>query len=109
MGGTTVGGLAGVATTHKGKGIHTYNDQDEYQKWEFYYDLTKDAATAQQQQAGLANATCAQQANPAVQQSINGQMNPMNPGGMTNSGSSFGNTGFSSTPTQSPTPQQIIH
>jgi hypothetical protein len=109
MGGTTVGGLAGVATTHKGKGIHTYNDQDEYQKWEFYYDLTKDAATAQQQQAGLANATGAQQANPAVQQSINGQMNPMNPGGMTNSGSSFGNTGFSSTPTQSPTPQQIIH
>jgi hypothetical protein len=103
MGGTTVGGLAGVATTHKGKGIHSYNDQDEYQKWEFYYDLTKDA-TAAKQQAGLANAAGNLQANPNVQQSINGQMNPMNPGGMNNP----------AIPTQSPTPlsptpQQIIH
>ena len=106
-GGTTVGGLAGVATTYKGKGIHTYNDQDEYQKWEFYYDLTQDAAAARQQ-AGLANATGAQQANPNVQQTINNQMNP---GGMTNSGSSFGNTGFGNAPipTAPQPPQQVIH
>jgi hypothetical protein len=98
MGGTTVGGLAGVATTYKGKGIHSYNDQDEYQKWEFYYDLTKDA-TAAKQQLGLANATGAQQANPNVQQSINGAMSPMNPGGMNNP----------AIPTPPQPPQQIIH
>jgi hypothetical protein len=40
MGGTVVGGLAGVASTFKGRGILRYNDQDEYQKWEFYYDLS---------------------------------------------------------------------
>ncbi len=42
IGGTVVGGLAGVASTHRGHGIKRYADQDEYQKWEFYYDFSKE-------------------------------------------------------------------
>jgi hypothetical protein len=45
IGGSVMGGLAGVASTYKGKGVKRYNDQEEYQKWEFYYDLSKDIAT----------------------------------------------------------------
>ena len=50
IGGTVVGGLAGVASTHKGKGILRYNEQEEYPKWEFYYDLGAEQAKAVQNQ-----------------------------------------------------------
>ncbi len=36
------GGIAGVATTHKGVGVKLYHDQEEFPKWEFVYDLSKD-------------------------------------------------------------------
>ena len=36
------GGIAGVASTYKGTGIKVYNDQEEFPKWEFVYDLSKD-------------------------------------------------------------------
>jgi hypothetical protein len=39
MGGSIVGGLAGVASNFKGRGIKRVNEQEEYQKWEFYYDF----------------------------------------------------------------------
>ena len=39
---TIGGGIAGVATTYKGVGIKVYNDQSEYPKWEFVYDMSKD-------------------------------------------------------------------
>ena len=39
---TIGGGIAGVASTHKGMGIKIYNDQDEFPKWEFVYDVSKD-------------------------------------------------------------------
>jgi hypothetical protein len=42
MGGMVIGGVAGVASTRKGHGVKRYNEQDEYQKWEFYYDATSD-------------------------------------------------------------------
>jgi hypothetical protein len=70
VGTPVVGGLAGVASTFKGHGIKRYNDQDEYQKWEFYYDLSGEMAGAQR---ALTPATTTPQNN-----------------------SGFGNSGFSS-------------
>jgi len=35
-------GLAGVASTAKGEGIHLINDRSKYQEWEFIYDLKND-------------------------------------------------------------------
>jgi hypothetical protein len=48
-------GLAGVASTAKGEGIHLINDRSKYQEWEFIYDLKNDKSTAglQQQQQQL--------------------------------------------------------
>jgi hypothetical protein len=50
IGGSVVGGLAGVASTYKGRGIIHYNEQEEYIKWEFYYDLGAEQAKAAQNQ-----------------------------------------------------------
>ena len=36
-------GIAGVASRADGHTIKTYNDQENYSLWEFYYDPTKDA------------------------------------------------------------------
>lgn len=36
------GGIAGVASTSEGKGIHKVNDHNKYKEWEFVYDLKKD-------------------------------------------------------------------
>jgi len=51
-------GLAGVASTAKGQGIHIINDRKKYQEWEFIYDLKNDKTTGvgqaiQQQQQML--------------------------------------------------------
>jgi len=43
-------GLAGVASTAKGEGIHRVNDRTKYQEWEFIYDLKNDKSSAGQQQ-----------------------------------------------------------
>jgi hypothetical protein len=43
-------GLAGVASTAKGEGIHLLNDRSKYQEWEFIYDLKNDKSSAGQQQ-----------------------------------------------------------
>ena len=39
---TIGGGIAGVASKFKGTAIKIYNDQDEFPKWEFVYDISKD-------------------------------------------------------------------
>jgi hypothetical protein len=50
------GGIAGVASTAEGKGIHVVNDHTKYKEWEFIYDIKKDptvmgaGGVAQQQQ-----------------------------------------------------------
>jgi hypothetical protein len=36
------GGIAGFASKFEGDAIKVYNDQTEYQKWEFVYDMSKD-------------------------------------------------------------------
>ncbi len=54
-------GLAGVASTAKGEGIHLINDRSKYREWEFIYDLKNDKSTAgriqQQQQINQLNQT----------------------------------------------------
>jgi hypothetical protein len=52
LGGISGGGagLAGVASTAKGEGIHRVNDRSKYQEWEFIYDLKNDKSSAGQQQ-----------------------------------------------------------
>jgi len=36
---TTGGGLAGVASTYKGKAIKSYLDRTKYQEWEFVFQV----------------------------------------------------------------------
>jgi hypothetical protein len=47
-------GIAGVASTAQGTGIHIINDHSKYKEWEFVYDLKNDksalGAGAMQQQ-----------------------------------------------------------
>jgi hypothetical protein len=40
-----IGGLAGVASKKDMEGIMLYNEQSNYKKWEFVYDLTKEMAS----------------------------------------------------------------
>jgi len=92
------GGIAGVASTAEGKGIHVINDHSKYKEWEFYYDLKKDKSVV-----GAAAANNQQQ----VQQQ-NGTNNPLgsspfgssSPG--TNSPGGTSSSPFSSSPTNSP-------
>jgi len=47
LGGTTIGGgVAGVASKLEQEGIKVYNDQTDYHKWEFVYDMSKDKTRA---------------------------------------------------------------
>jgi hypothetical protein len=81
------GGIAGVASTAEGKGIHVINNHSKYKEWEFVYDVNKDktaigaAGVAQQQQ---------------IQQQMQGGANPL---GGTPFGS--GSAGQSSAPSAS--------
>jgi len=88
---TIGGGIAGVASTIKtGTGIKIYNDQDEYKKWEFVYDVAKEAQNA----SGIPQ----QGAPPGtpIGQPANGQ--PAGQSGASGSGSSFGSTPALTTP-----------
>jgi hypothetical protein len=94
MGMISGGGIAGVATKAAGPSIKIVNDQDDYSKWEFYYDPRKDIAPAGAIPAGMSNGSGTPQSTP-------------NQGF---GGSAFGNSSpsaFSSTPAStapSPTP-----
>jgi hypothetical protein len=83
IGGSVQGGLAGVASTFKGHGIKRYRDQDEYQKWEFYYDFGGDIRGAQQNAAAMPQ-----------QNNANGTSGF---GGSTGSNSGVGGSGFGAT------------
>jgi hypothetical protein len=81
------GGIAGVASTAEGKGIHVVNDHTKYKEWEFIYDLKKDP-------------TVIGAGGVAQQQQIQQQMQP---GGAGTPGSSpFGSSSFGSSPPSSP-------
>ncbi len=85
------GGIAGVASTAEGKGIHVVNDHTKYKEWEFVYDIKKDptvmgaGGVAQQQQ---------------MQQQMQQAQQPGAGFGNTTPGS---NSPFSSAPGSSPT------
>ncbi len=88
------GGIAGVASTAEGKGIHVINDHAKYKEWEFVYDLKKDKTVVG---AAAVNA----------QQNVQQQMQQNQNGGGPLSGSPFGSSStssspFSSSPTSSP-------
>ena len=74
------GGIAGVASTAEGKGIHVVNDHTKYKEWEFVYDIKKDKNVV-----GAAGVAQQQQVQQQMQQS-------QQPGG----NSSFGNSPFNS-------------
>lgn len=78
------GGIAGVASTAEGKGIHVVNDHSKYKEWEFVYDLKKDKTVV-----GAAGVNQQQQLQQQMQQNQNGAL-----------GSS--SSPFSSTPGGSP-------
>jgi hypothetical protein len=88
-------GLAGVASTAKGVGIHIVNDKKKYQEWEFVYDIKNDKTTGvgqlmQQQQNMMQGAPGA----PGTQ--------PNGPGGP-GAGTSPTQTPTTQTPAQNPT------
>ena len=100
------GGLAGVASTYKGKGVKRYNDQEDYDKWEFYYDLSKELAAAT---TGAANAAQQQQQPPGQQQQTQPGFGTFgNQSTPSNSGFTFGNPGVqpSAPPAPPPPPTQ---
>lgn len=76
---TGIGGLAGVASKKDMDGIMVYNEQTNYKKWEFVYDLKKEME-ARGMMGGPAQATGANQGG-------TGQNQQRNPTGM---GSPFG-------------------
>jgi hypothetical protein len=83
------GGIAGVASTAEGKGIHKVNDHNKYKEWEFVYDLKKDKTVV-----GAAAVNAQQNVQTQMQQNQSGTNSP------------FGNSSspFSSVPTSSTTP-----
>lgn len=91
------GGIAGVASTAEGKGIHVVNDHNKYKEWEFVYDLKKDKTVV-----GAAAVNAQQNVQQQMQQNQNGNNGAFgsSPFGNNSSGSSP----FSSSPTNSPGP-----
>jgi hypothetical protein len=45
---TVGGGIAGVATTFEGESIKIYNERQNYNEWEFIYDIKNDKRIARQ-------------------------------------------------------------
>lgn len=99
------GGIAGVASTADGKGIHKVNDRTKYKEWEFVYDLKKDKTVV---------GAAAVNAQQNMQQNQNGSNSPFStgPGASSPFGSSpaaptAGSAGASSAPsTPPPAPTQ---
>jgi hypothetical protein len=86
-------GIAGVGSVAVGKTIKTVNEQTDFSKWEFYYDMAKDAATAM---AGAMTGNTGQpggQTPPGNSGSSFGSSSGFGSSG--NGGSSFGNSGSS--------------
>src|SRR5205085_1894358 len=84
IGGLTGGGtgIAGVASTAEGTGIHIISDHSKYKEWEFVYDLKNDkSALGQQQQLQQMqqNGLQQQQQNGLQQQQQQQQQQPQLP------------------------------
>lgn len=87
------GGLAGVASTHKGAAIKSYGDRTKYQEWEFIFQLNPQG-TLQAPQGGLKNGqpTGGPLSNPGVTGTPGAPGAPGNTGGITTGGANSGNT-----------------
>jgi hypothetical protein len=79
-----IGGLAGVASKKDMEGIMLYNEQSNYKKWEFVYDLTKEMAAR-----GMTGAPGSPQQGGAQGQGQQQQQRP----GTSGFGSGFGGQG----------------
>ncbi|MBV9768629.1 MAG: hypothetical protein JOZ32_03575 [Bryobacterales bacterium] len=73
------GGIAGVASTAEGKGIHVINDHSKYKEWEFVYDIKKDKTVV-----GAAGVAQLQQLQQNLQQIQTGANSPFGSPGATN-------------------------
>ena len=95
LGGTTVGGgIAGVASKREQQGIKVYNDQTDYHKWEFVYDMSKDKTRGGGVNTAQPNGNTSPNGAPANGNPLNGP-----------SGSPFGQPGNQSPgPAPPPTP-----
>jgi hypothetical protein len=82
------GGIAGFASKFEGEGIKIYNEQTEYQKWEFVYDMSKDPMITGGQQVPQV----------AGQNGQNGT-NPQTPGGIGQGSGAFGQGSTAASPT----------
>jgi hypothetical protein len=96
------GGIAGVASTAEGKGIHVVNDHSKYKEWEFVYDLKKDKTVV-----GAAGVNQQQQLQQQMQQNQNGALggssSPFSSGPGTSPGASTpGNPAAPTAPTTPP-------
>jgi hypothetical protein len=97
----STGGIAGVASTAEGKGIHVINDHAKYKEWEFVYDLKKDKTVV-----GAAAVNAQQNVQQQMQQNQSGTNSPFGNSTFGSNSSSGGNSSspFNSTPTSSPSP-----
>jgi hypothetical protein len=82
------GGIAGVASTAEGKGIHVINERTKYKEWEFVYDVKKDKTVV-----GAAAVNQQQNVQQQMQQNQNGSNSPFG-----NSSSPFGSNSSNSSP-----------
>lgn len=90
----STGGIAGVASTAEGKGIHLINDRSKYKEWEFVYDVKKDKTVV-----GAAAVNAQTQVQQQMQNGANGLgTSPFSSGpGSSPFGSSTTSTGSSPT------------
>jgi hypothetical protein len=103
------GGIAGVASTADGKGIHKVNDRSKYKEWEFIYDLKKDKTVV-----GAATVNAQQNVQQQMQQNQNGSNSPFGSSptstspfssGAASQAGSAGNTAAPTAPPPSPPSQ----
>jgi hypothetical protein len=86
------GGIAGVASTAEGKGIHVVNDHSKYKEWEFVYDIKKDPTAI-----GAGGVAQQQQIQQQMQQPSGAGAQGSSPFGSSSSGSSSTSPSGSST------------
>lgn len=90
-------GIAGVASKADGLTIKTYNDQENYSLWEFYYDPTKDAArNAAGALAQMGGGNQASAGNGALGSSFNSGTNRGQSFGSGSNSGTNGSSGFGS-------------
>lgn len=82
-------GIAGVASKHEAPAIKIYNEQQEYDKWEFIYDVRKDKRV-QQQLAAAGGAQPGQQPGQQIGTPMGGPGTGINQGQMPGGGMNQG-------------------